>query len=62
MNTEFLLISGGCGCLETALHLRKLVAKTPITIVNLQPFLIYQPWLIKILIMGLFYTLILTKS
>jgi len=26
MNTDFLIIGGGCGGLETAIHLRKLVA------------------------------------
>ena len=46
MNTDFLLIGGGCGGLETALHLRKLVADATITIVNPQPYLIYRPWLI----------------
>jgi NADH dehydrogenase FAD-containing subunit len=46
MNTDFLLIGGGCGGLETALHLRKLVADATITIVNPQPHLIYRPWLI----------------
>jgi NADH dehydrogenase FAD-containing subunit len=46
MNTDFLLIGGGCGGLETALHLRKLVPDATITIVNPQPDLIYRPWLI----------------
>jgi selenide,water dikinase len=46
MNTDFLLIGGGCGGLETALHLRKLVTDATITIVNPQPHLIYRPWLI----------------
>ncbi len=46
MNTDFLLIGGGCGGLETALHLRKLVADATITIVNPQQHLIYRPWLI----------------
>ena len=46
MNTDFLLIGGGCGGLETALHLRKLVADATITIVNPKPYLIYRPWLI----------------
>jgi NADH dehydrogenase FAD-containing subunit len=46
MNTDFLLIGGGCGGLETALHLRKLVADATITIVNPQPDVIYRPWLI----------------
>jgi NADH dehydrogenase FAD-containing subunit len=45
MNTDFLLIGGGCGGLETALHLRKLVADATITLVNPQPHLIYRPWL-----------------
>ena len=34
MHTDFLLIGGGCGGLETALHLRKLVADATITIVK----------------------------
>ncbi len=46
MDTDFLLIGGGCGGLETALHLRKLVADATITLVNPQPYLIYRPWLI----------------
>jgi selenide,water dikinase len=46
MNTDFLLIGGGCGGLETAIHLRKLVADATITIVNPRPDLIYRPWLI----------------
>jgi hypothetical protein len=46
MNTDFLLIDGGCGGLETALHLRRLVPEATITIVNPQPYLIYRPWLI----------------
>ena len=46
MYTDFLLIGGGCGGLETAIHLRKLVADATITIVNPQPYLIYRPWLI----------------
>ncbi len=46
MNTDFLLIGGGCGGLETALHLRKLVADATITLVNPQPHLTYRPWLI----------------
>jgi selenide,water dikinase len=46
MNTDFLLIGGGCGGLETAIHLRKLVADATITVVNPQPYLIYRPWLI----------------
>jgi NADH dehydrogenase FAD-containing subunit len=46
MNTDFLLIGGGCGGLETAIHLRKLVADATITLVNPRPDLIYRPWLI----------------
>ena len=46
MNTDFLLIGGGCGGLETALHLHKLVADATITLVNPQPDLIYRPWFI----------------
>src|SRR5512142_648252 len=46
MNTDFLLIGGGCGGLETALHLRKLVPDATITLVNPRPDLIYRPWLI----------------
>lgn len=46
MNTGFLIIGGGCGGLETAIHLRKLVADATITIVNPKPDLIYRPWLI----------------
>jgi NADH dehydrogenase len=46
MNTDFLLVGGGCGGLETALHLRKLVADATITIVNPKSDLIYRPWLI----------------
>ena len=46
MNTDFLLIGGGCGGFETALHLRKLVADATITIVNPRPDVIYRPWLI----------------
>ena len=46
MNTDFLIIGGGCGGLETAIHLRKLVADATITIVNPRPDLIYRPWLI----------------
>lgn len=46
MHTDFLLIGGGCGGLETALHLRKLVADATITIVNPESYLIYRPWLI----------------
>jgi NADH dehydrogenase FAD-containing subunit len=46
MNTDFLIIGGGCGGLETALHLRKLVPDATITIVNPQPHLTYRPWLI----------------
>lgn len=46
MNTDFLLVGGGCGGLETAIHLRKLVANATITIVNPQPNLFYRPWLI----------------
>src|SRR6266851_3555756 len=46
MNTDFLLIGGGCGGLETAIHLRKLVADATITIVNPKQNLIYRPWLI----------------
>lgn len=46
MNTDFLLIGGGCGGFEAALHLRKLVADATITLVNPRPDLIYRPWLI----------------
>src|SRR5215467_3631991 len=46
MNTHFLIMGGGCGGLETAIHLRKLVADATITIVNPKPYLIYRPWLI----------------
>jgi len=46
MNTDFLIIGGGCGGLETAIHPRKLVADAAITIVNPKPDLIYRPWLI----------------
>src|SRR5215469_14829654 len=46
MNTDFLIIGGGCGGLETAMQLRKLVADATITIVNPMPELIYRPWLI----------------
>ena len=46
MNTDFLLIGGGCGGLETAIQLRKLVADATITIVNPKPYLVYRPWLI----------------
>jgi NADH dehydrogenase FAD-containing subunit len=46
VNTDFLLIGGGCGGFETALHLRKLAPEATITLVNLQPHLIYRPWLI----------------
>src|SRR5215472_7411061 len=46
MNTDFLLIGGGCGGLETAIHLRKLLADATITVVNPRPDLIYRPWLI----------------
>ncbi len=46
MNTDFLLIGAGCGGLETALHLRKLVPDATITLVNPQLYLIYRPWLI----------------
>jgi selenide,water dikinase len=46
MKTDFLLIGGGCGGLETAIHLRKLVADATITVVNPQPYLIYRHWLI----------------
>src|SRR5215467_6800639 len=46
MNTDFLLIGGGCGGLEAAIHLRKLVPDAMITIVNPMPYLIYRPWLI----------------
>jgi NADH dehydrogenase FAD-containing subunit len=46
MNTDFLLIGGGCGGFETALHLRKLVPDATITLVNPRPDLIYRPWLI----------------
>ncbi len=45
MNTDFLLIGGGCGGFETALSLRKLAPDATITIVNPQPHLIYRPWL-----------------
>lgn len=45
MNTDFLLIGGGCGGLETALHLHKLVPDATITTVNPQPDLSYRPWL-----------------
>ncbi len=48
MNTDFLLIGGRCGGLETALHLRKLVPDATISIVNPQPYLIYRPWLIRV--------------
>jgi NADH dehydrogenase FAD-containing subunit len=46
MNTDFLLIGGGCGGFETALHLRKLVPEATIALVNPRPHLIYRPWLI----------------
>jgi len=46
MNTDFLIIGGGCGGLETAIHLRRLDADATITIVNPKPDLIYRPWLI----------------
>jgi NADH dehydrogenase FAD-containing subunit len=46
MNTDFLLIGGGCGGFETALHLRKLAPDATITLVNPRPHLIYRPWLI----------------
>lgn len=46
MDTDFLLIGGGCGGLDTALHLRKLDADATITLVCPRPDLIYRPWLI----------------
>ncbi len=46
MNTDFLLIGGGGGGFETALHLRKLAPDATITLVNPRPYLVYRPWLI----------------
>jgi NADH dehydrogenase FAD-containing subunit len=47
MNTDFLLIGGGCGGFETALHLRKLAPDATITLVNPRPYLVYRPWLMS---------------
>src|SRR5260370_33158208 len=48
MNTDFLLIGGGCGGLRPAIHLRKLAADATIPIVNPKPDLVSRPWLISL--------------
>ena len=46
MQTDVLIIGGGCGGLETALELRKQVPDALITLVNPTASLVYRPWLI----------------
>src|SRR5438094_327073 len=46
MQTDVLIIGGGCGGLETAIELRKQVPDTMITLVNPSATLVYRPWLI----------------
>ncbi len=44
--TDFLLIGGGFGGLETAIRLRQLTKSATITLITPQPYLVYKPWLI----------------
>jgi NADH dehydrogenase FAD-containing subunit len=46
MNTDVLIIGGGCGGLDTAIELRQHSGDVVITLVNPVPFLLYRPWLI----------------
>ena len=46
MQTDVLIIGGGCGGLETAIELRKQVPAAMITLVNPSAYLVYRPWLI----------------
>ena len=46
MQTEVLILGGGCGGLETAIGLRKQIPDTMITLVNPSTSLVYRPWLI----------------
>lgn len=46
MQTDFLILGGGCGGLETAIELRKQMPDADITLVNPSEYLVYRPWLI----------------
>jgi NADH dehydrogenase FAD-containing subunit len=46
MQTDILIIGGGCGGLEAAIQLRKQVPDAMITLVNPTAYLVYPPWLI----------------
>jgi NADH dehydrogenase FAD-containing subunit len=46
MQTDVLIIGGGCGGLETAIELRKQVPDAVIMLVNPTASLVYRPWLI----------------
>lgn len=46
MQTDILIIGGGCGGLETAIELRRQVPDATITLVNPSVYLVYRPWLI----------------
>lgn len=46
MQTDFLILGGGCGGLDTAIELRKQKPDADITLVSPSEDLIYRPWLI----------------
>lgn len=46
METQFLIVGGGFGGVETALHLRRLSSQASMTLITPQPSLVYKPWLI----------------
>ena len=46
MQTDVLILGGGCGGLETAIELRKQAPDAMITLVNPTVYLVYRPWLI----------------
>ncbi|HEY7418915.1 MAG TPA: FAD-dependent oxidoreductase [Ktedonobacteraceae bacterium] len=46
MQTDFLILGGGCGGVDTAIELRKQKPDADITLVSSSEYLIYRPWLI----------------
>jgi NADH:ubiquinone reductase (H+-translocating) len=48
MNTDVLIIGGGCGGLDTAIQLRQHARDIAIALVNPAPYLVYRPWLISL--------------
>ena len=46
MQTDIVILGGGCGGLETAIELRKRVPDAMITLVNPSAYLVYRPGLI----------------